>query len=220
MEKVKQRRFRAGGWRKILGRFEDSGLTAQAFCANERISTRSLRRWQLRLGADSGRGVPRQGTTDEQASRIHRFGRSSIQRLTIRSTPGTRRRCDLEHRARLMFFAEAQIRVHLYGQPTDMRKSYDGLQALARHAMGRDPLDGALYVFVNRRGSQIKCLYFDRSGFCIWGKRLETGRFISDWRNVRTREMDWTGLKLLLEGLEGKRVRKRFSLPSSVTASL
>ena len=38
-----------------------------------------------------------------------------------------------------MFFAEAQIRVHLYGQPTDMRKSYDGLQALARHAMGRDP---------------------------------------------------------------------------------
>ena len=61
-----------------------------------------------------------------------------------------------------MFFAEAQIRVHLYGQPTDMRKSYDGLQALARHAMGRDPLDGALYIFLNRRGSQIKSLYFDR----------------------------------------------------------
>jgi hypothetical protein len=34
-----------------------------------------------------------------------------------------------------------------------MRKSYDGLQALARHAMGHDPLDGALYIFVNRRGS-------------------------------------------------------------------
>lgn len=58
MEKVKQRRFRAGGWRKILGRFEDSGLTAQAFCANERISTRSLRRWQLRPGADSSEPVP------------------------------------------------------------------------------------------------------------------------------------------------------------------
>ncbi len=52
------------------------------------------------------------------------------------------------------------------------------------------------------------------SGFSITGKRLEAGRFISDWRAVRTREMDWTGLKLLLEGLEGKRVRKRFSLPS------
>jgi hypothetical protein len=57
MEKIKQRRYRAGGWRKILGRFEQSGLTAQAFCANERISTRSLRRWQLRLGADSDQAL-------------------------------------------------------------------------------------------------------------------------------------------------------------------
>ena len=119
-----------------------------------------------------------------------------------------------------MFFAEAQIRVHLYGQPADMRKSYDGLQALTRHAMGHDPLDGALYIFVNRRGSQLKCLYFDRSGFCIWSKRLEAGRFISDWRAVRSREMDWTGLKLLLEGLGAKRVRKRFALSAAITKSL
>ena len=48
-----------------------------------------------------------------------------------------------------MFFAEGQIKVFLYGQPTDMRRSFDGLQALARHAMGKDPLDGSLYVFVN-----------------------------------------------------------------------
>src|SRR6185312_4389746 len=102
-----------------------------------------------------------------------------------------------------MFFAEAQIRVHFYGAPADMRKSYDGLQALARHAMGRDPLDGALYIFVNRRGSQRKC--------------LEAGRFIGDWSKVHTREMDWTGLKLLIEGLEGKRVRKRFVLPATVS---
>ena len=119
-----------------------------------------------------------------------------------------------------MFFAEAQIRVHLYGEPADMRKSYDGLQALARHAMQCDPLDGTLYVFVNRRGSQLKCLYFDRSGFCIWSKRLEAGRFISDWSAVRSRQMDWTGLKLLLEGMEVRRTRRRFSLPTEVTNSL
>jgi transposase len=86
--------------------------------------------------------------------------------------------------------------------------------------MGRNPLDGALYLFINRRGSQLKCLYFDRSGFCIWGKRLEIGKFISDWGAVHTREMDWTGLKLLLEGMEARRVRKRFSLPSDATKSL
>jgi transposase len=111
-----------------------------------------------------------------------------------------------------MFFPEGQIRVHLYGEPCDMRKSFDGLQALTRHAMGQEPLDGALYVFINRRGSQLKCLYFDRSGFCVWAKRLETGRFISDWSRVHTHQMDWTQLKLLLEGLEGKCVRKRYAL--------
>jgi transposase len=112
-----------------------------------------------------------------------------------------------------MFFPEGRIRVHLYGRPCDMRKSFDGLQALTRHELGCDPLDGSLYVYVNRRGTQVKCLYFDRSGFCVWAKRLEAGRFIGDWRRVRTCEIDWTQLKLLLEGIEVKRVRKRYALP-------
>ena len=109
-----------------------------------------------------------------------------------------------------MFFAEGQIKVFLYGQPTDMRRSFDGLQALARHTMGKDPLDGSLYVFVNRRGTQVRVLYFDRSGFCVWSKRLECGRFISDWRRVHTQKMNWTALKLLLEGIEPGRQRKRY----------
>ena len=111
-----------------------------------------------------------------------------------------------------MFFPEGQIRVHLYGQPVDMRKSFDGLQALTRHALLADPLNGALYVFINRRATQMKVLYFDRTGFCIWAKRLSAGRFLSDWRAVRTRQMDFTGLKLLLEGIEPAHQRKRYRL--------
>jgi hypothetical protein len=57
MEKIKQRRYSAKMWRKIVGRFEESGLTALAFCAREGISTKSLRRWQLRLGADSDQAL-------------------------------------------------------------------------------------------------------------------------------------------------------------------
>jgi transposase len=109
-----------------------------------------------------------------------------------------------------VFFAEGQIRVFLYGEPTDMRRSFDGLQALARHAMGHDPLDGSLYVFVSRRGAQMRVLYFDRSGFCVWGKRLESGRFISDWSRVHAGEMNWTQLKLLIEGIEPGRQRTRY----------
>jgi transposase len=115
-----------------------------------------------------------------------------------------------------MFFAEGQIRVFLYGEPTDMRRSFDGLQALTRHAMGHDPLDGSLYVFVSRRGAQMRVLYFDRSGFCVWGKRLESGRFIGDWSRVHTGEMNWTQLKLLIEGIEPGRQRKRYQRTDSV----
>jgi transposase len=109
-----------------------------------------------------------------------------------------------------MFFPEGQIRVHLYGQPVDMRKSFDGLYALTRQELGKDPLSGELFVFISRRAIQVKVLYFDRSGLCVWTKRLETGRFVSDWAAVRTREMDWTSLKLLLEGIVPAQQRKRF----------
>ena len=113
-----------------------------------------------------------------------------------------------------MFFPEGQVRVFLYGEPVSMRLSFDGLYALTRHRLQQDPLSGHLFVFINRRATQIKVLYFDRSGLCVWSKRLEQGRLIGHWDNVTTLEMDWTGLKLLLEGIEPKLVRKRYQKTS------
>jgi transposase len=109
-----------------------------------------------------------------------------------------------------MFFPESRVHVYLYGQPVDMRKSFDGLYAVARAAFPQDPTGGDLYVFVNRSGTQIKVLYFDRSGWCVWAKRLEAGRFIADWSKVHTHEIDCTRLKLLLEGIEPRRYLKRY----------
>jgi transposase len=109
-----------------------------------------------------------------------------------------------------MFFPESRVRVYLYGQAVDMRKSFDGLYAIARTAFAQDPTGGDLYVFVSRRGSQIKVLYFDRSGWCVWAKRLEAGRFIADWSKAHTHEIDCTQLKLLLEGIEPRRYLKRY----------
>ena len=109
-----------------------------------------------------------------------------------------------------MFFPESRVHVYLYGQPVDMRKSFDGLYAVARAAFAQDPTGGDLYVFVNRSGTQIKVLYFDRSGWCVWAKRLEAGRFIGDWSKVHTHEIDCTRLKLLLEGIEPRRFLKRY----------
>ena len=109
-----------------------------------------------------------------------------------------------------MFFPESRVRVYLYGQAVDMRKSFDGLYAVARAAFAQDPTGGDRYVFVSRSGRQIKVLYFDRSGWCVWAKRLEAGRFIADWSKTSTVEIDCTLLKLLLEGIEPRRYLKRY----------
>jgi transposase len=109
-----------------------------------------------------------------------------------------------------MFFPEGRVRVFLYGRAVDMRLGFTGLYALAKHGLKQDPLSGHLFVFINRRGSYLKCLYWDRTGFCVWAKRLERGRFVRDWSREVQRELDWTGLKLLLEGIEPQRKLIRY----------
>ena len=109
-----------------------------------------------------------------------------------------------------MFFPEGHIRVLIYGHPVNMRLSFDGLYGLVKNELDQDPLSGDLFAFVNRRGNQIKILYFDRTGLCVWSKRLEAGRLIRDWEAVSTKEIDYTALKLLLEGIEPGRVHKRY----------
>ena len=107
-----------------------------------------------------------------------------------------------------MFFPESQVRIWLYTRPTDMRKSFDGLSGLVKNQLQEDPLSGQLFVFINRRRTQMKVLYFDRSGYCIWSKRLEQGQFhyATAWPDKQ--RLDWTQLKLLLEGIEIKKMRQ------------
>lgn len=107
-----------------------------------------------------------------------------------------------------MLFPEAQLRIWLYAPPCDLRKSYDGLSALVKQKLGEDPLSGQLFVFINRKRTQLKVLYFDRSGYCIWSKRLEQGQFRVPCHGGDKRALDWTRLKLILEGIEVQKVRR------------
>ena len=109
-----------------------------------------------------------------------------------------------------MFFPEGRVRVFVYGKPVSMRMSFDGLFAITANVMKLDPLSGNLFTFINRRATQMKVLYFDRTGLCVWLKRLERGRLISDWDKMATKEMDLTGLKLMLEGIEPMKVKLRY----------
>ena len=120
-----------------------------------------------------------------------------------------------------MFVISPTMRVHLCTTPADMRRSFDGLAAMTEHVLRKNPLSGHLFVFRNRRCDRVKILYFDRSGYCLWYKRLERGTFRFPSRPEEGVEIDMTELAMLLEGieLEGVKRRERFSLPASATVA-
>ena len=109
----------------------------------------------------------------------------------------------------------SNTRIWLHTAPTDMRKSFDGLSGLVREVFGADPLDGSLFLFINRRRDRIKMLWWDTDGLALFYKRLELGTFeaISSSEDSATVELDATQLAMLLGGvtLDSVRRRKRFS---------
>jgi transposase len=114
-----------------------------------------------------------------------------------------------------MLLPEGHLCVWLCTEAVDMRKSFDGLSALVKHRLNDDPLNGHLYVFINRRRTQMKILYFDRSGYAIWSKRLEQGQFVTHHQGEIKQSLSFAQLQCLLEGIELKHTRqyKRYSLP-------
>lgn len=98
-----------------------------------------------------------------------------------------------------------RLAVYAYGQPCDMRKSFDTLSALVTQAMGRDLLGGDVFLFVARGRKRAKALFFDGTGLCLYAKRLERGRFAPLWQRARQGEsvqLALSELALFFEGSE------------------
>jgi len=108
-----------------------------------------------------------------------------------------------------MFFPESTTKVWLYTVPTDMRKSFSGLVALVKHKLNESALSGDLFIFVNRRKTLMKILYFDRNGYCIWYKKLEQGAFQLPGDGSNKVSLSYTQLKLILEGIDLTSIRQR-----------
>ena len=68
-------------------------------------------------------------------------------------------------------------RIWLATEATDMRCGFDRLAERVQAVIGENPLSGHLFVFRSRRGDRLKILVWDRDGFVLWYKRLETGAF-------------------------------------------
>ena len=68
-------------------------------------------------------------------------------------------------------------RVYLAVEPIDFRKGISGIAALCQQQFRLNPLSGHYFVFRNRAKNAVKILYYDTQGFCLFHKRLSTGRF-------------------------------------------
>jgi len=121
-----------------------------------------------------------------------------------------------------MFTPAPNARIWLYTQPTDMRKSFKGLIGLVRTRLQEIPASGQYFVFinrrkthmkilyfeVNRRKTHMKILYFEASGYCIWVKRLEQGQFNYHPTGDNKQALDAARLQWLIDGIEVQKYRQ------------
>jgi transposase len=106
----------------------------------------------------------------------------------------------------------ASVRILVCTVPQDMRRSFDSLALVTRELLGENPQSGAVYVFVGKRPTRCKLLWWDRNGFCLLAKRLHRALFIMpspETKDGRAVRIDGTALAQLLEGVPQEEKRRR-----------
>lgn len=115
-----------------------------------------------------------------------------------------------------MFALSSSNRFHLYSQPTDMRKSFDGLSGLIQNNLDRNPCNGDVFIFINRTRNKIKLLHWQGVSFTLYYKRLEEGTFELPGygKNTGSITLSYAQIVMLVDGLSIKNIqkRKRYSL--------
>lgn len=110
-----------------------------------------------------------------------------------------------------MLTLPASVRIFVAAQPVDLRRGFDGLAALVRGQLARDPLSGHLFVFFGKRADLAKILVWTRGGFWLLTRRLEKGRFHLPARKdgAQSVELDAVALQLLLDGIDLAGAKRR-----------
>ena len=103
-----------------------------------------------------------------------------------------------------MFSLGREMRYWLYSEPTDMRKSFHTLCGLVRNKIGGDPMNGDVYIFVNKRRNRVKLLHYETGGMVIYAKMLDRGTCgmpIPGSKDVVTSSIKWEDLLKMVEGI-------------------
>lgn len=101
----------------------------------------------------------------------------------------------------------------VYVPACDMRKGFDGLSGVVMQYMERDPTDGSVYMFMNRRRDRMKMLVWEQGGFMLYYKRLEQGTFDLPKENREGKiELSWETLIFMIRGIKMEKIvrKKRY----------
>jgi len=109
-----------------------------------------------------------------------------------------------------MILLPQAVRIFVATSPANLRKSFEGLSNEVRSVLAADPVSGHLFIFLNKRRTQVKLLLWTRGGYTIVHKRLERGSFTFPAQatpDATQVEIGAHELAMLLEGLEVRRSR-------------
>jgi transposase len=101
-------------------------------------------------------------------------------------------------------------RIWLAVEAADMRCGFDRLAERVRAVIGQDPLSDSLFIFRSRRGDRLKILTWDRDGFVLWYKRLESGVFKLPRMEAGARsvELRASELAMILDGIDMTKLKR------------
>lgn len=108
-----------------------------------------------------------------------------------------------------MFSLGHSQRYYLYNKACDMRKGFNGLSGIVVNELGKSPIDGNVYVFINKNRNQMKLLHWERGGLVLYQKRLERGRFSIPNLANNSGVINWPDLVLIVEGIEISNIKRK-----------
>jgi len=188
-------------WMQRVQRLADSGLTTREFAREIGVNPHTFAGWKWRLSrqseesSPSGASKPRFVDVTAEVRRAAQTRADALQAadghapyevMLASGSPHPRSVCVraglvatacLDAGGALML--PTGVRILVCTEPQDMRRSFDTLALVARKKVGEDPQSVALYVFLGKRASRLKILWWDRKGFCLLSKRLHRSVFIT-----------------------------------------
>lgn len=105
-----------------------------------------------------------------------------------------------------MIFPSNRLRVFVATRPVDFRKGHDGLAAVVKNELRKDPFTGAVFVFRAKRADRAKIIFWDGTGLVMVYKRLEDHKLA--WPPIRggVMKLSHAQFEALFSGLDWRKV--------------